>query len=66
VIASFTAVFSLCLNLITTATVKDIFQATATQVQSSVYFKESGANFYDRFAAVLVVFVGTTEPSRPN
>jgi hypothetical protein len=30
VIAAFTAGFSLCLNLITTATVKDIFQATAT------------------------------------
>jgi len=30
VIAIFTATFSLCLNLITTATVKDIFQATAT------------------------------------
>jgi hypothetical protein len=30
VIAAFTAAFSLCLNLITTATVKDIFQATAT------------------------------------
>lgn len=42
-IAGFTAVFSLCLSMITSATVKDIFVATTT------------------FAAVLVVFVGTTE-----
>ncbi|SPQ17690.1 7b5b95ba-d0a0-49c5-afdd-8d11b7609188 [Thermothielavioides terrestris] len=43
--AAFTALFSFSLSLITTASTKDIFSATAA------------------FAAVLVVFVGTTQPA---
>jgi hypothetical protein len=60
IIAALTAVFSLTLCHFTSASIKDVFSATAAYV-SRISRARADADIRARFSAVLVVFVGTTD-----
>lgn len=62
VMAAFTVIFSLFLTLLTNARRSDVFAATAAYVRCHSY-RALKANF-PRFAAVQVVFIGSTYPNK--
>jgi len=66
IIAAFVTIFSFTLNLTTSAHMKDIFAATAALVPlMTPGHLSSITDRTHRFAAVLVVFVGTTASIDP-
>jgi hypothetical protein len=64
IVASFTVAFSITLRLVTEAKKTEIFMATSTWVL--LYVNVVFGWYLDRFAAVLVVFIGSVGPTAPS